>query len=130
MARQAGGRPKGTPTDTNMFCLSEHFGDRAEASARIRPTDRPHLKRCLAAGLLEADRATSTLRLTEAGKAALAAWRVHASKCLAAAGVDRWFYPTESTPCAYCRGLVYAHQRATKAGDDVFHERCPNVVRA
>ena len=43
--------PKGTPTDTNLFALSEWFVD--GQPARIATTSLPHVRRCLHAGLVD-----------------------------------------------------------------------------
>lgn len=48
--------PKGAPTDTNLFALTElvlRHGGRSHFSNRVDGVDAPHIKRCLAAGLLE-----------------------------------------------------------------------------
>ena len=63
--------PKGTPTDTNVFALAQHFGASDVASNAVRPSSVSHLRRCLAAGLAVVD--GTTLRLTEAGRAAIRA---------------------------------------------------------
>src|SRR5579859_6193408 len=60
-------------TDLNLYVLSRTFGDSLETANRIPATSRPHIKRCVLAGLVEV--AGASLRLTEAGKAALQTWR-------------------------------------------------------
>lgn len=69
-------RPKGTPTDTNIYALRAHFAGREEADARRIPSTRfAHLQRCLQARLCEVDRARGVLRLTPAGREAIAEYR-------------------------------------------------------
>jgi hypothetical protein len=59
-------------TETNIFALRSYMAGRGEAPARgIPSTVHPHLRRCLAAGLIEIT-ASETIRLTPAGRAALA----------------------------------------------------------
>ena len=61
------------PTDTNIYALTELVMDQRgkdPLSNQIQSTSVPHIKRCVAGGLLEVvDR--RTLRLTPAGKAAV-----------------------------------------------------------
>ena len=60
------------PTATNIYTLREYMAGRDEAPARgIPQVDYPHLRRCVAAGLIEITK-HETLKLTAAGKAAIA----------------------------------------------------------
>ena len=60
------------PTETNIYTLRSYMNGRDEAPARgIPPVDYPHLRRCLAAGLVEITE-RQTIKLTAAGKAAIA----------------------------------------------------------
>ena len=64
---------KMTITDTNIFALSElvlNAGGKTTFSNRMHATEYPHIKRTLAAGLVEASSPT-TLTLTSAGRAAV-----------------------------------------------------------
>lgn len=61
--------PKGTPTDLNLSVLADVFADGPEAANQIAPTDAPHLRRCIKAGLVTV--AGRTLRLTDSGRDAL-----------------------------------------------------------
>jgi hypothetical protein len=74
----------GTPTDTNLFALADLFKAAAEVPNRVRPGDRPHILRCMKAGLVEVDTFVSTLHLTDAGKLALAKRAVEQSKLMVA----------------------------------------------
>jgi len=69
-------------TDTNVFALSTAFGsfDKIPASTRFDVATLPHLRRCVAAGLVELSADRAWMCLTEAGVAALAA---RASKAVA-----------------------------------------------
>lgn len=61
---------KMTITDTNIFALSEQVlnaGGRSTFSNRLHATDYPHIKRALAAGLVEVSSPT-TLTLTPEGR--------------------------------------------------------------
>lgn len=63
-------RTPGAPTDLNLFALTELVianGGRIAFSNRIAATDRPHIVRCMRAGLIAAD--GEMLRLTDAGRA-------------------------------------------------------------
>jgi len=75
--RNAARPPKGTPTHTNLFALREAFTVDGELASRVpnslRPSSLPHLRRCLAAGLVRVE--GRELALTDAGVAALAAFR-------------------------------------------------------
>lgn len=75
--RNAARPPKGTPTHTNLFALREAFTGGGELASRVPnslpPTRLPHLRRCLAAGLVRVE--GRELTLTDAGVAALAAFR-------------------------------------------------------
>jgi hypothetical protein len=62
-------RPKGTPTHTNLYALASIAAGRERFSRRIARVDAPHVRRCIAAGLLEIDGAD--LVLTPAGIAAV-----------------------------------------------------------
>lgn len=62
-------------THTNLFALSEHFGTETTATVAVRSTSYTHIKRCFTAGLLTIDQAARTMTLTDAGIAALAAYR-------------------------------------------------------
>ena len=66
-------REKGTPTDLNLWVLDQCFGERFEIPNALRATDVPHLRRCLKAGLIVADR--TGLRLTPAGLGELLRYR-------------------------------------------------------
>ena len=62
---------KMTLTDTNIFALSElvlNAGGKSSFSHRVHATEYPHIKRTLAAGLVEASSPT-TLTLTAEGRA-------------------------------------------------------------
>ena len=60
------------PTPTNIFALKSYMAGRDEAPVRgITPTDYPHLRCCVAAGLIEITQ-RETYKLTAAGKAAIA----------------------------------------------------------
>lgn len=74
----------GTPTDTNLFALADKFGAQFEVPNRVHATDRSHLLRCMKAGLVEIDAARGMLRLTEAGKLALAKRAVEKSRLMVA----------------------------------------------
>lgn len=64
--------PKGTPTELNLKCLATLFrGGADEVPNRLDAVDVPHLRRCLAAGLLEVT-PSKALRITPAGRAAIA----------------------------------------------------------
>lgn len=64
--------PAPAPTATNIYALRSFMAGRDEAPARgIPQVDYPHLRRCVAAGLLEITKC-ETLKLTAAGKAAIA----------------------------------------------------------
>lgn len=64
---------KGAPTRTNLYALGKVFGDQLEVSNQLDAVDVPHIKRCVAAGLVEVvGGRDGVLRLTEAGQAALA----------------------------------------------------------
>lgn len=59
-------RPAGTPTGLNVWALGKLANGRREFPNQVDPPDRPHIRRCLKAGLVEVvDR--QTLRLTAAG---------------------------------------------------------------
>ena len=59
-------------TDLNVWSLARHFDGRTETpNGTVRPTSARHLRRCMKAGLLTADK--STLRLTAKGIAAIEA---------------------------------------------------------
>lgn len=64
-----GAAPKGTPTDLNIYVLREVFGGQLEVSNQLKPTNVPHMRRCLEAGLVEVD--GKKLLLTAAGQAVL-----------------------------------------------------------
>jgi len=71
--------PKGSPTDLNLWVLDKFFSDKDEVPNRIDPTDVPHLRRCMSAGLIEAvagpyGKRGGALRLTEKGKQAIREW--------------------------------------------------------
>jgi hypothetical protein len=57
-------------TDTNLFALTELVlrAGKSSFSNRLERVDYPHIKRTLAAGLVEADPAASLLRLTSEGR--------------------------------------------------------------
>ena len=60
------------PTPTNIYTLRSYMAGRDEAPARgIPQVDYPHLRRCVAAGLIEITK-HETLKLTSAGKTAIA----------------------------------------------------------
>ena len=60
------------PTSTNIYTLRSYMAGRDEAPARgIPQADYPHLRRCVAAGLVELTK-RETIKLTAAGKAAIA----------------------------------------------------------
>ena len=60
------------PTPTNIFALKSYMAGRDEAPVRgITSTDYPHLRRCVAAGLIEITQ-HETYKLTDEGKAAIA----------------------------------------------------------
>jgi hypothetical protein len=62
-----------TPTDTNIFALSElvlKAGGQSTISNRLERVDYPHIRRCLAGGLLTVSSPT-TLTLTPAGRKAV-----------------------------------------------------------
>ena len=61
--------PAGTPTATNLYALATVFGDQTEIPNKLDAVHLPHLRRCMAAGLLVADR--TSLRLTPAGVSAV-----------------------------------------------------------
>lgn len=63
----------GTPTDLNLWVLSELFQNTASIANKVEATDLTHLRRCLKAGLITA--AGGRLTLTEAGIAALTRYR-------------------------------------------------------
>lgn len=64
-------KPAGTPTETNLFVLREATADGTrDVPASVPSVDAPHLRRCLAAGLL-APTEGRALRLTDAGRVAL-----------------------------------------------------------
>ena len=63
----------GTPTDLNVWVLSEIFGTAQSVPNRAQRTQLPHLRRCLKAGLLTVSK--DRLTLTAAGAAALASYR-------------------------------------------------------
>lgn len=58
-------------TPTNLFVLQKVFADSDEIGDRVHAVDYPHLKRCLAAGLLQAVPESRTLRLTASGRHAI-----------------------------------------------------------
>lgn len=61
-------------TGTNVFSLARHFDGKDTASARCESVSFHHLNRCLKAGLFEAvPEDKTTVRLTDAGRAAIAA---------------------------------------------------------
>lgn len=68
------------PTDTNVFAMQQCFGSNEMIPNSVHATDRPHLLRCIQAGLIEV--LGASLRVTEAGKEAMAAraarWAVRA----------------------------------------------------
>jgi hypothetical protein len=71
--------PKGSPTDLNLWVLDKFFSGKDEVPNRIDPTDVPHLRRCMSAGLIEAvagpyGKRGGALRLTEKGKQAIREW--------------------------------------------------------
>ena len=57
-------------TATNLFVLKGHMGGASTASARVKPTDASHLRRCIKAGLVTVSGAQ--LVLTDTGKEAVA----------------------------------------------------------
>jgi hypothetical protein len=61
-------------TDTNVFALSRAFGsfDKLPASTRFDVATLPHLRRCVAAGLVEMSADRAWMCLTDAGVDALA----------------------------------------------------------
>jgi len=61
--------PRGTPTDTNIFALSEYFIGRDRSPNRIASVSVPHIRRCLDAGLCTVE--GSELVLTPEGKKAI-----------------------------------------------------------
>jgi len=63
-------RTKGTTTSLNLWVLAQVFGPETSVPNQLAPTDAPHIRRCLKAGLLTADR--TTLTLTRGGRKALA----------------------------------------------------------
>lgn len=49
----SGPRPKGAPTSTNVFAMREALREGGGVIPdRVPPTDAPHLRRCVMAGLL------------------------------------------------------------------------------
>lgn len=62
-------RKKGDPTDLNLWVLKKVFGNKTEVPNNLSPTDVPHIRRCLKAGLLQASKGTITL--TAKGKTAI-----------------------------------------------------------
>ena len=81
------GSPKAppVPTDLNLFALEGVLAEAPDGIIRaVHETDRPHLKRCLAAGLLEAAPAEKNAWcLSAAGITALAARRSRITWCFA-----------------------------------------------
>lgn len=70
-------QPPPAPTDLNLFALEGALAEAPDGVIRkVAPTEAPHLKRCLAAGLLErAPGEENAWRLSAAGTSALAARR-------------------------------------------------------
>lgn len=61
-----------TITPTNLFALRQLFADGIEdVPNRVRPTSVPHIRRCLAAGLVEVVADGKFLHLTAKGICAL-----------------------------------------------------------
>jgi hypothetical protein len=71
-------KPPPAPTDLNLFAQEDALAEAPDGIIRkVAPTEKPHLKRCLAAGLLEAAPGEENAwRLSAAGTSALAARRV------------------------------------------------------
>jgi hypothetical protein len=63
--------PKGTPTRLNVWALGQVANGRRTFPNAFEATDAPHLRRCLAAGLLEVAADRTSLRLTDAGVVAV-----------------------------------------------------------
>lgn len=59
--------PKGTPTDLNVWVLSQVFGDKDRVPNQLEAPDVTHMRRCLRAGLC--DVSGKDLVLTPAGRA-------------------------------------------------------------
>ena len=62
--------PKGTPTRVNVYAMAQHFAGADRATNRVDAVSAPHLRRCIAAGLVRVE--GRELVLTEAGQAARA----------------------------------------------------------
>jgi hypothetical protein len=62
--------PKGTPTSLNVWAMARHFAGAARAPRLMPPTDIPHLRRCLVAGLCVVE--GEEIVLTDAGREAIA----------------------------------------------------------
>lgn len=71
--REAAGPAAGTPTNLNMWVLSELFRDNDSVPNQLPATEVPHIRRCLKAGLVTASR--SALTLTDTGRSQLAHYR-------------------------------------------------------
>lgn len=69
-----GTAPKGTPTDLNLWVLNEVFKHAPRVPNQLKPTNVPHIRRCLKAGLLEVQ--GRELVLTLKGAEALVEWRL------------------------------------------------------
>jgi len=64
--------PKGTPTRTNIFAMVSMFDGANSVANRVDSVSAPHIRRCLAAGLVEVTDGGKTLTLTDAGRKAIA----------------------------------------------------------
>jgi hypothetical protein len=70
-AEQAAAGKTGFVTHTNLFALTQMVVEHGpEFSSRVHAVDAPHLKRCLAAGLIEAA-GGGKMRLTQTGREAV-----------------------------------------------------------
>lgn len=81
-------KPKGTPTETNLFALWLHFEGRDAAPAKVDAVRFPHLKRCLDAGLAVGTVDGKSVVLTDAGRKAIADRTCECGKL--ASCIDPW----------------------------------------
>jgi len=60
-----------TPTSLNVWVLSQRLREDGTLPSRVEQVDFPHLRRCLAGGLIEAD-SEGVIRITDKGREAVA----------------------------------------------------------
>lgn len=64
-------KPAGTPTHLNIWALGKLADGRRSFPNQFPLVDAPHVRRCHLAGLVEVSADRTTLRLTDAGVAAV-----------------------------------------------------------